>query len=404
MVPDMVIGLCKTRIAVTILAALFVAIAAVPAIAQTTAVDFRKFLTDKAGFSVEDLDVVDKGEIVVKMLPVTDKQEVAVLGIVRVNISGDLGSDAFAESLSQRKDSSFKGGGKFSSPPRAADLKDLKNEDRDFKELQKCVVGKCDLNLSAEMIKRFQSEIDWNAADHRERATDLMREMLSGYAGTYAAKGDDALGEYANRKEPVRLAENHRILLEGAQIVRQFAPEFYEYLKNYPKNKLDGVENELSWTMVDFGLNPMIALTHKAAFKRRTSGPEQIFIAAKQFFASRYVDSSLSFAVFMRMADSGAAYLIFTDRSRSDALDGLFSGMTRRVVTTEANERVTRVLGNARAKLEAGPGRSSERGSTEEVSGPVDLVLDYARDPRLQIVAVLLALAAGYLIFRSTRK
>ncbi len=401
---DMAIARCTARFAMLLAVAVCALFAAVPVMAQTSAPEFRKFLTDKAAFADQDLEILDKGEIVIKMLPVADKQEIAVFGIVRVNITGELGLSAFAESLSQRKDSSFKGGGKFSSPPVAADLKDLKNEDRDFQEMQKCVVGKCDLNMSAEMIRRLQAEVDWNAADHRERATDLMRQMLAGYANDYAARGDSALGEYANRREPVKLAENHRSLLEGSQIVRQFAPDFYEYLKKFPATKLDGVENDLSWTMVDFGLNPMIALTHRAAFKRPAAGPEQIFIAAKQIFASRYVDSSLSFAVFLRMADTGAGYLIFTDRSRSDALDGLFSGMTRRVVTTEANERVTRVLKNARAKLEAGPGRSSGSVPTEEVSGPVDLVLDYARDPRLQIIAVILALVVGYLIFKMARK
>lgn len=400
----MAIGRYRARLTVILISTVCAAFMAVPASAQVSAAEFRKFLTERAAFADQDLDALDKGEIIVKMLSVTDKQEIGVFGVVRVNISGELGLPTFAESLSQRKDSSFKGGGKFSSTPSAADLKDLTNEDRDFEELRKCVVGKCDLNMSAEMIKRFQAEIDWKAADHRERATDLMRQMLAGYVSGYAAKGDSALGEYANRREPVRLAENHRLLLDGSQIVRQFAPEFYEYLKRFPASDLNGVENELSWTMVDFGLNPMIALTHRAAFKRQAAGPEQIFIAAKQIFASRYVDSSLSFAVFMRMADSEAAYLVFTDRSRSDALDGLFSGMTRRVVTTEANERVTRILKNARARLEAGPGKTTERSVTEEVSGPVDLVLDYARDPRLQIVAVLLVLAVGYLLIRSTRK
>ena len=134
--------------------------AAVPVMAQTSAAEFRKFLTDKAAFADQDLEILDKGEIVIKMLPVADKQEIAVFGIVRVNVPGELGLSAFAESLSQRKDSSFKGGGKFSSPPVAADLKDLKNEDRDFQEMQKCVVGKCDLNLSAEMIRRLQAEVD----------------------------------------------------------------------------------------------------------------------------------------------------------------------------------------------------------------------------------------------------
>ena len=401
---DMAGARCIARFAMLLAVAVCALFAAVPTKAQTTASEFRKFLTEKAAFTDQELVAIDNGEIVIKMPAVSDKQEIAVFGIVRVNIPGELGLAAFAESLSQRKDSSFKGGGKLGSPPTIADLKDLKNEDRDFKEMQKCVVGKCDLNLSAEMIRRMQAEIDWNAPDHRERATDLLRQMLADYANDYAARGDSALGEYANRREPVRLAENHRSLLEGSQIVRQFAPDFYEYLKRFPTAKLDGVENDLSWTMVDFGLNPMIALTHRAAFKRQTAGPEQIFIAAKQIFASRYVDSSLSFAVFMRMADTGVGYLIFTDRSRSDALDGLFSGMTRRVVTTEANERVTRVLKNARAKLEAGPERSSGSVPADEVSGPVDVVLDYAGDPRLQIIAVLVVLTAGYLIFKIARK
>ena len=81
---DMAIARCTARFAMLLAVAVCALFAAVPVMAQTSAPEFRKFLTDKAAFADQDLEILDKGEIVIKMLPVADKQEIAVFGIDRL--------------------------------------------------------------------------------------------------------------------------------------------------------------------------------------------------------------------------------------------------------------------------------------------------------------------------------
>jgi hypothetical protein len=228
--------------------------------------------------------------------------------------------------------------------------------------------------MSAEMITRFRSEIDWNSPDASKAASRLMQEMLLGYVDGYAAHGDEALGQYDNRRTSVDLAGSHRSLLSSSILVRDIAPEFVEYLTKFPDAKLDNVESKLTWSVVDFGLKPSITLSHTAGYSQRSGDDEQLILASKQIYSSRYLDSSLTFTLLLRVATATGvdSYLIFSDRSRSDALDGPFGGFARDVVKRESLERIRAFLDKAHLKLlAAGKAETgADRGSPdiEEIS------------------------------------
>jgi hypothetical protein len=71
--------------------------------------------------------------------------------------------------------------GGFSKQPALADLQDLTLDPRDLQDLKACVVGDCDVKLSASMIERFRKEIDWAAPDYQLKATNLFKQMLLDY-------------------------------------------------------------------------------------------------------------------------------------------------------------------------------------------------------------------------------
>jgi hypothetical protein len=46
------------------------------------------------------------------------------------------------------------------------------------------------VKVPAEVIQRFHDEIDWAAADHRERARGLVHQMLIDYLNSYLRGAD----------------------------------------------------------------------------------------------------------------------------------------------------------------------------------------------------------------------
>ena len=331
----------------SVVIAIVVSAAAVTAAAQITEPEFREYLSKKATINSDELAELDRGGIVVKAIPASDKQEVTVAGVVRVKQLPTVTLREFRDSLSPKSSKEMDAKGRFSNPPVIGDLSGLELEERDFRELRKCIVGDCDVNMSADWIDKFGKGLDWTAPDHKQKATELFREMLLEYSRDYSVSGTASLGAYSNRKDAVSLSASHRSLLENALFIGELAPELLAYLKEYPKKDLSGVESYTHWSNIDFGLNPTVTLSHSAAF---TNSAGDHFVAARQFYSSRYLDASLSLTMLLRFPD-GVTYIVFSDRSRSDALEGIFHGMSKRVVEAEAIERVKNLLKNSELRL-----------------------------------------------------
>ena len=348
-------------------------VGAVTAYAQIPASEFRRILKETAALTADELSALDNAEVVAKSLPTVEKQELSAVGIVRITGVPAISMTTFRESLYPKSGDTVTAAGKFSSPPAISDLQSLELEDDTLEELKKCTVGKCDLNMPAQIIRRFETEIDWNAPDHRAAATRLFREMLLAFAVDYLTSGDDGLGRYDNRRKPVHLRESHRSLLKNALFIDELVPEFAAYLRSFPAKELANVESSLHWSIVDFGLKPSITLSHSTAYTQ-AGAESQLFLASKQIYASRYLDSSLTLTMLLRVSngDSIDTYLVLADRSRSDALEGPMGGLARGVVRRESLDRLRDFLEKAQIRIltpvRFGPtpsGEESERGGVD---------------------------------------
>jgi hypothetical protein len=329
---------------------------AVTSLGQTSAQEFRNVLRDEAAFTTDDFSAIERGEIVVKVLPVKDKREVAICGLVRTPAPLEVSLRAFHTSMTQQNQNSILEIGKFSSPPALEDLQALSLEDRDIEDLKQCVVGNCKLKMSAAMIERFRKEVDWAAPDYRPQATRLFRQMLLDYVRDYLARGDSALIEYHDQSRGVRLDEEHRSLLEASLYINDFAPELTKYLKDFPRPEITGVEGVITWTKINFGLKPVTILTHVITYTHRPRGVPQIVVVSKQLYANHYFDSSLALTALINVPMTGTtsdSYLLYTNRSRADALAGSFSKLKRILAEGEAVASLDAILLQTRLNLES---------------------------------------------------
>jgi len=324
------------------------------ALAQSSATEFHEILREKVNFDQTDFTALQQGQTVVKLLPAPDKREVAVYGLVSLQVPAEVFLESFRESMSRKSNPAILEIGRFSSQPTLEDLKGLTFENRDIEDLKKCVVGDCQVKLSATMIERFQKEVDWEAPDYRSQATQLLKVVLLDYVRDYLARGDVALIEYHDKAKTIRLAEEQRALRASSGSVCDVPVGFSQYLNSVANPKLADVEHAIVWSKMKFGLKPVLAINHIMIYKTAKETGPQILIATKQIYANHYFDSSLGLTAFVNIQGaSPGSFLLYENRSRADGLEGMFSKLKRGIVEDRAVEGLKAILENSRMNLNA---------------------------------------------------
>jgi len=235
--------------------------------------------------------------------------------------------------------------GSFGSVPALDDLKDLTLEPGDIDDLKECVVGDCQIKLSAPMIERFRKEIDWTAPDYQIRVTNLFKEMLIAYVKDYRARGETALIEYSDKSDSISVATEQRALTSAAGYVNSFLGD--------TKSGLQLLQETLVWSKIKFGLKPVISVNHISIYKRNSDAGPQVLIASKQIYANHYFNAFLALTAFVNVpGTTNASYLVYENRSRADGLEGPFGKLKRGVVEKKALEGLRGIIAQSKASLE----------------------------------------------------
>jgi len=319
----------------------------------------HKTLREKGSFNEFDFATLQRGQTVVKLLPVQDKSEVAVSGLVSLQVPAEVFLQSFRDSMLRRSNSAILEIGSFGGQPTLDDLKDLTIDTRDIEDLKKCVVGNCLMKLSASMIERIQKEINWETADYRAQATHLLKLMLLDYVRDYLARGDVALIEYNDKAKAVRLAAEQSALKSSSIYITDGPANSLQYPKGFSQPNLVAIENAIVWSKVKFGLKPVITFNHITIYRNEKKTAPQILIVSKQIYANHYFDSSLALTAFISIPGANSAsYLLYENRSRADGLGGPFSKIKRGIVEEKAVAGLEAILAQSKVNLNA---RSSSR-------------------------------------------
>ena len=337
-----------------LLCTLLSCLAASGVMAQTSSAEFQKALARKVAFAETDLTALQLNQPVVRSIPTSDKAEIAVSGLVNIRAAADEFLRSYRESMTRKSNAAILEIGSFGREPSLGDLETLTLEPRDIEDLKECVVGECQIKLSAAMIERFRKEIDWNGADCAARVTNLFRQMLFEYVKDYRARGEAALIEYNDKRDQVSLAEGQRAL--------DAAPSYINGFMNDSKAGLQLLEDTLVWSKIKFGLKPVIAINHILIYRRNSDVGPQVLISSKQIYANHYFNASLALTAFVHVPEG--AYLVYENRSRADGLEGPFGKIKRGVVEKKAVEGLRAILEQSKASLEG----STVAASTEELA------------------------------------
>jgi hypothetical protein len=323
---------------------------ATQALAQSSTSELQRILSEKAGFEPADFVALQQGQTIVKLTPITDKREVAASGVVSLRTSAEQFLWSYLDSMTRQNQTVLEAG-RFGSAPAVADLQQLTIDSQDIDDLKQCITGDCQIKLSATMIERFRREVNWEASDYAAQATQLLKTMLADYVRDYLKRGPAALIEYNDKRDVIRVAEEQQAL--GA------APGYLNDLLRDTESRLQLVQDAIIWSKVKFGLKPVLVINHVKAYKfERDSGP-QVLVSSNQIYASHYFTSSLALTAFVNVPDA-TPYLVHENRSRTDALFGVFSKLKRGVIENKSVAGLKAILEHSKSRLEGAATASTE--------------------------------------------
>jgi hypothetical protein len=315
---------------------------------QTSIAELQQVLQQKAAFQETDLAALQRGETIVKLAPVQDKREVAVSGLVSLRANSEEFLRSYRESLTHSDNAAVLAVGSFGAVPALSDLQDLTLEPSDIEDLKACAVGDCRIKLSAAMIDRFAREVNWQAPDYAQQATQLFKTMLLDYVRDYRARGEAALVAYNDKSEEVRVADEQRAISS----VSGYLNDILAGVTAQKRSELQPLEDLIVWSKIKFGLKPVIAVNHVTIYKGdRELGP-QVLAVSKQIYADHYFNSSLALTAFVTVAGP-TSFLVYENRSRADGLQGPLSKFKRSMVEHKALEGLKGILQRSKFTLEA---------------------------------------------------
>ena len=294
-----------------------------PRIARVQPLDAERVLADRFGFSATEVEQVRAGQRLVKTLPAPES-ELAVFGVVRIPDDKDRLVRWIRDVEGFRKAADVGMSRKLSSPPAINDFGELALDSGELAALAKCQPGDCALRLGDRAIAQFQ-QLDWSAADVGRRANLLARQLMLGYAEAYLRGGDEALGAAHNERQPQVVADGFRALIRDAVNLQAVSGPLAAYLERYPKAQLPGVEEFLYWSKGGLGPDPSITL-HHLVIHRDGGG---VYVADKQLYASRYIDTGLLLLWLAPPPDGKGYYLLAGLRARSTMLEGFAARLLR---------------------------------------------------------------------------
>ena len=291
------------------------------------------------------------GEPLTKLLDGDASKDVGVFGAVWVNAPRHRYVDAVTDIETFETGRGFKVTKRVSSPPRLEDFSALRLPDEDLDALRTCRVGDCSVKLDEPALKRFQSTINWSAANAPASANELMRHVALEYVSRYLEHGNQGLAVYRDKSRPTSVASEFESIVEQMPALTTYMPDMRRYLLDYPRVTMSGATSFIYWQETAFGLKPTIRISHLTI--RNT--PDDTVVTSKMLYASHYFWTGLELRVLVPDESRGDGFWFVTvSRSRSDGLSGFTGLFVRRRVRSEVQDGTMTILRSTKQRLEAG--------------------------------------------------
>jgi len=248
--------------------------------------DPARILSDRFGFSASEVQRAGNGQPVVKMLTTDTREELAIVGAIR---------------LSGKKE-------------RLADW--LRNIEHFRNSAQLGTTHVVPSPPTAEAFAGVQAE-------------QSVRSDLFGWAAAYLTNGATAFPDDLRR------------LIAQARVVNDMVPEFVAYIGEYPTTPLTNTDQLLYWAVTPADSTSIVSLHHLVVY--HPPGRE-VWIADKTIYATGYIDAGVLTVALYDAPDGAGFYAIAGSRIVSSELARPAAALLRSRIERNAADTVKTYL------------------------------------------------------------
>lgn len=331
---------------------LLFALLPVPRVQGWTGEPPHAFLARILDLSSGDLRKVQDGRAVSHTLEAASN-EVAVVGIVRMALSADFYVSRLRDIAAFKRSDTVQQIGTFSAEPQPGDLRDLTLDPGDLRDLRECRQQECGLQLPASVIEQIGTKVDWRSPQADAQASDIFRTALVDYVRRYRASRGLEPMVYANERDPVHVGVSYRAILDSERDILPEFPSIRQYLlAPSSTSRPDAVADLIYWSKENVSSRSAISVTHMTIF-RTSAGPAEAYLAtSRQLYASRYFDASLGMTLLLQDPQAAHTYVVYANRTHTDAFGGILGGIARRVVRSRVRSGAADMLERVKVRLE----------------------------------------------------
>ena len=273
--------------------------------------------------------------------------EVAVMGAVRIPVTVDFYIDRFRHIVQFKKSPDVLSIAKFSEPPNSQTLASVSLEKGQTNALNGCRPGKCALKLSEDMMYRL------SGAHDSDEVNTVFRTLLWEYIAKYIQEGTPAMIKYADKTQPINSSDIFVWILSRFQWLPDLAPELANAVNRRYRTD-QRIEEFIYWSKEDFGLQPVVSVTHVLIFRAVIEGHAWAFIASKQIYADHYLNGSLGLTVLAADSEDKNApqtSVAYFNCSVTDGLRGWVGAVQRSIVERRARTALEKHLLEIKRRL-----------------------------------------------------
>jgi hypothetical protein len=318
----------------------------------------QTFFKNYVGLSQDQIEEIQHGRTIVKLVDSRIPDEVVVFGAVSIEATPESYLKLAGDIAELRKLPSYLAIRKFSDPPKLSDLDGFTLEEEDIQSTEGLQAGPLRGAVTGRAMEEVQRSMNWSAPDATMQVNRLAQQMALEALLAYTRGGDSSLGTYRDKKRPAEVAETFQSLLSQAEALPVYLPDLDRYLLEYPKFKLENAETQFYWEKVNLGLKPTLRIVHAIVY-RGTRPSEPVYaVALKQIYSSHYFQSALDLTVCVRDTDrpnQRGFYLITLKGSQQAGLTGIKGGIVRHVAVGKTRSSLERALATIKQRLEATP-------------------------------------------------
>jgi hypothetical protein len=319
-----------------------------PAGTQAAADDFA-FLQPWFELNKKDRETLAKRGVVARGLSAA-RQQVSVVAACAVDISADAFVGAVRALGNVQRDELV--GGRLGDPPTIDDLAALTLDQGDIERLRQCRPGECALNLADHEMSALQRALS-RQPESPSAVQDGFRRVVLERLNLYRSHGLTAVPDYHDRGDPVQPGAVFSQILQQTPYLKQHIPSLLEYMERFPRKQRAGAESFFHWSKVIMNKKPVVLVADLTTF-RPPPGPgvPTVLLAAKQLYASRYMNGELSLWMLHARDNGSPSYLVYVHRSHLDELGGTLNALKRAVFEGGIKDEAAGALARLRDQLE----------------------------------------------------